>query len=437
MVELVDTPDLGSGAVRCGGSSPLLGTSSEIFPKIAVFIEQRKIHLAILTLLMASSASLIGGHAKEEGDLLPCLSEHLPEEVVSPWAMSYVKTVTRDYFASNLENIQVKPLAGGHSASANVQLEIAGKAYVLRVISELESPPSRNKELYAMKEAAAIGVGPAILWISPDGYGILMDYVAGGTLTIETGKRPETTLKIADLLRKVHALQKNPFCAPSFEAQMEEFYQQYSQRDSNHAIWEEAISIIKEGALQLQSLNAPTVNTHGDLNPRNILVSDQDLCFIDWGDGTYTDPFQDLAFFSIMMDYDLKEEIYLMDSYLGHAPTVNERKRFQIAKKMNFARLVLSGQDIGNRLGSNQKDNYYIFEPIREWSYYAKTFANDHTPLSAEFFWGLAQVALEAARSLDAETLFTTQTLQGLAKCFRYEVATKARVVPLPRRYAK
>ena len=25
MVELVDTPDLGSGAARCGGSSPLLG----------------------------------------------------------------------------------------------------------------------------------------------------------------------------------------------------------------------------------------------------------------------------------------------------------------------------------------------------------------------------------------------------------------------------
>ncbi len=27
VVELVDTPDLGSGAVRCGGSSPLLGIS--------------------------------------------------------------------------------------------------------------------------------------------------------------------------------------------------------------------------------------------------------------------------------------------------------------------------------------------------------------------------------------------------------------------------
>ncbi len=31
MVKLVDTPDLGSGAVRCVGSSPILGISPFIF----------------------------------------------------------------------------------------------------------------------------------------------------------------------------------------------------------------------------------------------------------------------------------------------------------------------------------------------------------------------------------------------------------------------
>lgn len=31
MVKLVDTPDLGSGAARCVGSSPILGISSETF----------------------------------------------------------------------------------------------------------------------------------------------------------------------------------------------------------------------------------------------------------------------------------------------------------------------------------------------------------------------------------------------------------------------
>ncbi len=36
VVELVDTPDLGSGAVRYVGSSPILGTFAETFSEMAM-----------------------------------------------------------------------------------------------------------------------------------------------------------------------------------------------------------------------------------------------------------------------------------------------------------------------------------------------------------------------------------------------------------------
>ncbi|MCH9625833.1 MAG: hypothetical protein S4CHLAM123_10150 [Chlamydiales bacterium] len=41
MVKLVDTPDLGSGAVRCVGSSPILGTLPNVLsemPKRSAFL---------------------------------------------------------------------------------------------------------------------------------------------------------------------------------------------------------------------------------------------------------------------------------------------------------------------------------------------------------------------------------------------------------------
>ncbi len=65
-----------------------------------------------------------------------------------------------------------------------------------------------NTELYAMKEAAKVGVAPPIHWISADGHSILMDYIPGGTLTIEYGKKPETIANVANSMRKVHGLQK-------------------------------------------------------------------------------------------------------------------------------------------------------------------------------------------------------------------------------------
>ncbi len=37
VVKLVDTPDLGSGIVRCVGSSPILGNLPEIFSEMKVF----------------------------------------------------------------------------------------------------------------------------------------------------------------------------------------------------------------------------------------------------------------------------------------------------------------------------------------------------------------------------------------------------------------
>ncbi len=356
-------------------------------------MEPGKMHLAALAAIMAQATTLTASQ---------------PQEALSPWVMSYVNIVVCDYFASNLDKIAVKPLAGGYSEATNVLLHVAGTAYVLRVMSESDAPLKRNTEAYATKQAGLIATGPQVHWISPDGVAILMDYIVGGTITLQQAKTPEMMFKVADLMRKVHALPKNFFYAPSFEAQMEEFYDAYGRQDGHHDIWDGAISIIKEGALQLQRLNAPNVNTHGDLNPRNVLVSSTALYFIDWGDGMYTDPFQDLSFFSIMMDYDAQEEARFLQCYLEHIPTLVEKKRFRIAKKMNFARLVLSGQGIGNQLWRNQKDAQDAqdaHESLREWSYYAQVFADGNTPLSAQFFWGQAKVALEAAKALDVNVI--------------------------------
>src|SRR5690349_21056545 len=97
-------------------------------------MDQGKTNLATLAVTIASS-----------------ISPSQAEETISPRIMSYVTTVACDHFASNLDDVRVNLLAGGYGAAANVKLEIAAIAYVLRIMSELESPLKRNTELYAMK----------------------------------------------------------------------------------------------------------------------------------------------------------------------------------------------------------------------------------------------------------------------------------------------
>jgi len=330
------------------------------------------------------------------------IATEIAEETISPSIMHRIKTVIHEYFHSDLEDgFQIKPLTGGYSA-VSIRLDFADRSYVLRVINELEPSCRVNTELYAMKKASEAGVAPSIHWISSDGYSILMDYIPGGTLTIEDSKKPEVVINVAELMRKVHALPKNPFNAPSFKKHMEKFYVKYSQGSKNPGTWDAAISIIRKGSLELKKLGSPSVNTHGDLSPRNILMTSQTLYFIDWSEEMYTEPFQDLGYFSILMDYTPRDDDLLLTSYLLRNPTINEKKRFLIAKKMNFGRLALGGSYIGNKLSLAEKETDGVSHHLEEWSYYAKSFANNET-LSSQFFWDLATVAIQSANAINID----------------------------------
>lgn len=321
-------------------------------------------------------------------------------EAISPSIMQKVKTAIHACSKTDLEdNFQIKLLTGGYSATS-VRIDFPNISYVLRIIKESESPSRVNTELYAMKAAAQIGVAPQIHWISDDGHSILMDYVPGGTLTIESSKKPEIIGNVARLMRKVHSLPKNPFNVPGFKEHMEKFYLEHSKGSNNLEIWEAAISIIRAGSLELEKLESPSVNTHGDLNPRNILVTPQRLYFIDWSEEMYTEPFHDLGYFSILMDYNSYEDDLLLNNYLLRQITINEKKRFLIAKKMNFGRLALGGLYIGNKLSIGNEENNTEHE-LKEWSYYAKSFASNDESLSSQFFWNLAKVAIQSANAID------------------------------------
>lgn len=81
-------------------------------------------------------------------------------------------------------------------------------------------------------------------------------------------------------------------------------------------------------------------------------------------------------------------------------PTAREEKRFLLAKKMNFARLALGGQYIGNKLHAEKQEVLSQPQPLMKWSFYAEKFANQNVLFSPAHFWNMAKAALINATAI-------------------------------------
>lgn len=150
----------------------------------------------------------------------------------------------------------------------------------------------------------------------------------------------------------------------------------------------------------LEQLGAPKVSIHNDLNPRNIFSSDRGIYFIDWSEATWEDPFYDLAFLSIVLDYNSTEEKLLLKSYLKHQLTPLEIKRYALVKQLNFARLCLGAYNIAAQLVKAGETIDYT-HPVTSWSCNAPLFAGGSDQLPAQYFFEVARAALDAARAID------------------------------------
>lgn len=253
-----------------------------------------------------------------------------------------------------------------------------------------------------MKNAAELGVAPAVYWASVDGREILMQFIEGGTLSTAEATKTDNIEKIAQTMAKVHSMSKNPynFNGGGFKESMEDFYYLVHKGSPVNPLLESAIAIIRSGDKALKSLGSPSVTIHGDLNPRNILAGTPKIYFIDWSEGMYTDPFHDLAYYSLLVSYGDKKEATLLKSYLKRVPSSKEMERFKLAKKMNLARLAMGALYVINDMGNPMSEKIDHSLAPEEWSYYARSFADNTGHLSPQFFFGMAQAALKYANSL-------------------------------------
>lgn len=318
---------------------------------------------------------------------LPVQCERLLSEVLD----GYFTDIPRN-------EISITRLTGGHSNTC-LKIEARSQTYVLRIKDKETSQISLKRELYAMHEGMNLGIAPQILYVSNDLNAVLMDYIGPHTLTLAQAKEPVNCVEIANTIRKVHGIPKNPYVDESINDSALSVYYEIVNTPSIKTQLDTAVELMEAYTKKLDGMEACKVNTHGELNSRNIFMTDTGAIFIDWEYTGWEDPFFDLSYLALRLDYSQNEEMLLLESYLQHPPASEDLERYSLTKKIHLSQLCIYFHYFSLKFNQDQ----LVLDdstPLRDLSYYMKIFSDqdDNEENLAQFYYDLARLCLELAK---------------------------------------
>ena len=202
-----------------------------------------------------------------------------------------------------------------------------GESFALRVAAATPHHlgVDREWEGRVLGAAVAADLAPAIVY-SDSQHGILLTrWVQGVALRPSDVRRATGIERIAELLRRVHAL---PMPAPARFMSPERWIDYYSGAAPRaHS------ALRKAAAAQLAALaalpGAATAVCHSDLHIQNLVDRGDSLVLLDWEYAHASDPLWDLAGWSANNDFEPELRHELLARYTGRPPTRGESLRLE------------------------------------------------------------------------------------------------------------
>lgn len=103
-------------------------------------------------------------------------------------------------------DVRIEPLPGGLT-NTNYRLAIDGDLFIVRIPGESTEllAVDRQNEIYNSKAAAETGVGPKVLHELPQYNVMVLEFITGETMSIQSLQAPAMPARIASSLRMLHA----------------------------------------------------------------------------------------------------------------------------------------------------------------------------------------------------------------------------------------
>jgi thiamine kinase-like enzyme len=221
-------------------------------------------------------------------------------------------------------DLKTTPLGGGIT-NQNFRVDVGGESFVLRIGGENTEllGINREHERAANQAAALIGIAPEVVYfIEPEGY-LVTRFVRGRPLPREEMCQPANIRRVADTLKRIHALPPIPGTFSPFRT-VENYTaiaRRYNVTFPDNFDWLMARLYEIEAAF-LRDPFAPRP-CHNDLLNENFLVEDPlqgndgNIRILDWEYAGMGDPAFDLANFAVHHEFSDEQDRFLLEPYFG------------------------------------------------------------------------------------------------------------------------
>ena len=189
------------------------------------------------------------------------------------------------------------------------------KKYVARLGNDIpEHLISRSNELIASSAAAKCKISPNVVFYDE---GILiLDFIKSTTLTKQGIK--DNIVDIISIIKKIHnEIPKNIY-GQSLIFWVFHVIRNYAKfLKDNDSLYVKSLAELLEKSTRLELISSPyeIVFGHNDLLPANFLHDGSRIWVIDWEYAGYNSPLFDLGGLATNNNFELKEEIFLLENY--------------------------------------------------------------------------------------------------------------------------
>lgn len=215
------------------------------------------------------------------------------------------------------------------------QVRRAGAAFALRVASA--NPHhlgiDRQWEARLLQTAAAADLAPAPVYCDPQRGILISRWSEGRPWSPQEARQPANVRRMAELLRRVHAL---PLPAPPRLMSPAAWIERYRAADG-HAAGEpgDAGGVLRDRAAgRLAALavlpGAEAAACHSDLHVLNLIDRGDALILLDWEYAHGADPLWDVAAWSANNDFEPLLQRQLLAAYTQRPPTPDEEARLRL-----------------------------------------------------------------------------------------------------------